>query len=186
MEHHTTASDGTREDRRSWNPSRAGIHESTHGWSPLLLATGDLDLATEGVDEACARALACWERVSVMDAPTGWAYSVALNHVCRVARRRSLERTLLRRSVPQPNVPAPAGEVWDLVAALPERQRQVVVLRHVADLKEAQIASVLNISRSTVSTTLRDAHQRLGSLLDDGVEITHANSNLDTKETTDV
>jgi len=86
----------------------------------------------------------------------------------------------------QANVPAPAGEVWDLVAALPERQRQVVVLRHVADLKEAQIASVLNISRSTVSTTLRDAHQRLGSLLDDGVEITHANSNLDTKETTDV
>jgi len=153
----------------------------------LLLATGDLDLSTEGVDEACARALARWERVSEMEAPTGWAYSVALNHARRVARRRSLERTLLRRSVPQPNVPAPAGEVWDLVAALPERQRQVVVLRHVADLKEAQIASVLNISRSTVSTTLRDAHQRLGSLLDDGVEITtHATCNLDTKEKTDV
>ena len=110
----------------------------------LLLATGDLDLSTEGVDEACARALARWERVSTMEAPTGWAYSVALNHARRVARRRSLERTLLRRSVPQANVPAPAGEVWDLVAALPERQRQVVVLRHVADLKEAQIAGVLN------------------------------------------
>ena len=83
-------------------------------------------------------------------------------------------------------MPAPAGEVWDLVAALPERQRQVVVLRHVADLKEAQYASVLNISRSTVSTTFRDAHQRLGSLLDDGVEITTpATCNLDTKEKTD-
>jgi DNA-directed RNA polymerase specialized sigma24 family protein len=96
-----------------------------------------------------------------------------------------LERALLRRAVPRPNVPAPAGEVWDLVAALPERQRQVVVLRHVADLKEPEIASVLNISRSTVSTTLRDAHRRLGSLLDDGVSDA-ADSTLDIKETTDV
>lgn len=156
----------------------------------LLLATGDLDLATEGVDEACARALARWSRVSTMDAPTGWAYSVALNHARRVARRRALERTVLRRTVPKPNVPAPAGEVWSLVATLPERQRQVVVLRHVADAKEPEIARMLNISRSTVSTTLRDAHRRLGSLLDDGADVTAAES-LDTqtpntKETEDV
>ena len=127
----------------------------------LLLATGDIELASDGVDEACARALARWERVSAMEAPTGWAYSVALNHARRVARRRGLERLVLRRSVPQANVPAPASGVWGLVAELPERQRQVVVLRHVADLKEAEIASVLGISRSTVSTTLRDAHKRL-------------------------
>ncbi len=86
----------------------------------LLFATGDIDLASDGVDEACARALARWERVSAMEAPTGWAYRVALNHARRVARRRSIEHLVLRRSVPEPNVPAPAGEVWDLVAALPE------------------------------------------------------------------
>ena len=143
----------------------------------LLLATGDIELASDGVDEACARALARWERVSAMEAPTGWAYSVALNHARRVARRRALERLVLRRSLPQPNVPAPASEVWGLVAGLPERQRQVVVLRHVADLKEAEIASVLGVSRSTVSTTLRDAHKRLGLVLGD---------QLDNKEPTNV
>ena len=134
----------------------------------LWLATGDIDLAREGVDEACARALARWDRVSAMAAPTGWAYAVALNHARRVARRRSFERLVLRRSLTQANVPETAVEIWSLVAALPARQRQVVVLRHVADLKEAEIAGLLGISRSTVSTTLRDAHKHLGRLLDTG------------------
>jgi RNA polymerase sigma factor (sigma-70 family) len=132
----------------------------------LLLATGDIELASDGVDEACARALARWTRVSAMAAPTGWAYRVALNHARRVARRRRMERVFLRRVQPPPNVPAAAGEIWALVADLPLRQRQVVVLRHVADLREAEIADSLGISRSTVSTTLRDAHSRLGHLLD--------------------
>jgi hypothetical protein len=43
----------------------------------------------------------------------------------------------------------------------------VVVFRHIADLSEAQIAEILKISRSTVSSTLADAHRRLGDLLDD-------------------
>jgi DNA-directed RNA polymerase specialized sigma24 family protein len=42
-----------------------------------------------------------------------------------------------------------------------------VVLRHIGDLREAEIADALGISRSTVSSTLRDAHRRLGDLLDD-------------------
>lgn len=131
----------------------------------LLLATGDLELATEGVDEACARALARWERVSAMGSPTGWAYTVALNHARRTARRRSLERLVLGRWAAEPNMPEAALEIWGLVGDLPARQRQVVVLRHVGDLKEAEIANLLKISRSTVSTSLRDAHRRLGALL---------------------
>jgi len=127
----------------------------------LLLATGDIDLASDGVDEACARALARWERVSAMEAPTGWAYRVALNHARRVARRRSLEHLVLRRSVPPPNVPAPAGEVWDLVAELPERQRQVVVLRHVADLGDTEIAGLMGCRSSTVRSLVRHGLARL-------------------------
>jgi RNA polymerase sigma factor (sigma-70 family) len=51
------------------------------------------------------------------------------------------------------------------------RQRQVVVLRHVGDLPEAEIAHVLGISRSTVSSTLADAHRALARRLrDDPIE----------------
>jgi DNA-directed RNA polymerase specialized sigma24 family protein len=39
--------------------------------------------------------------------------------------------------------------------------RQVVALRHVADLTEIAVGEVLGISRGTVSSTLRDAYERL-------------------------
>ncbi len=133
----------------------------------VLLATGDIELAADGVDEAFARALEKWEQVSVMESPTGWAYRVALNHARRTARRRAFEHRLLIRRAKDVPVPAPAGEVWQIVSGLPPRQREVVVLRHIGDLPEAEIAQVLGISRSTVSSTLSDAHARLGSLLDD-------------------
>ena len=136
----------------------------------LLLTTGDLELAVEGVDEACSRALERWPRVSTMDSPSGWAYRVAMNYARRIARRRTTEARLFRKLVPQPDLPAPAGEIWDLVASLPQRQRQVVMLRYVAELRELEIAAVLGISRGTVSSTLHDARQRLGQLLNENDE----------------
>jgi RNA polymerase sigma-70 factor (ECF subfamily) len=142
----------------------------------LLLTTGDLELAAEGVDEACSRALERWPRISVMESPSGWVYRVALNHASRLARRRNMEERLFRKIVPRPDLPAPAGEIWELVESLPQRQRQVVMLRYVAGLPEGEIATALKISRGTVSSTLHDARQRLGRLLNDDNE---------SKETTD-
>jgi DNA-directed RNA polymerase specialized sigma24 family protein len=138
----------------------------------LLLTTGDMELAVEGVDEACSRALERWSRVSTMESPSGWVYRVALNQASRLARRQNLEKRLFRKLVPKPDLPGPAGEIWELVESLPRRQRQVVMLRYVADLPEAEIAAVLEISRGTVSSTLRDARVRLGRLLKDDVEPT--------------
>jgi len=106
-----------------------------------------------------------------MESPTGWVYRVAINHARRVARRRSMEQRVFRKQVPMPDLPAPAGEIWKLVASLSERQRQVVMLRHVAEMSENEIGTVLGISRGTVSSTLHDAHQRLGRLLDDEKEL---------------
>jgi RNA polymerase sigma factor (sigma-70 family) len=136
----------------------------------LLLTTGDPELAAEGVDEACSRALERWPRVGAMESPSGWVYRVALNHASRVARRRKVEERLFRRLVPKPDLPAPAGEIWELVESLPRRQREVVMLRYVADLSEEEIGAALSISRGTVSSTLHDARQRLGRLLSDDDE----------------
>jgi RNA polymerase sigma-70 factor (ECF subfamily) len=136
----------------------------------LLLATGNFDLAAESVDEACSRALERWTRVVAMEFPTGWVYRVALNHARRTTRRHRVEEQLMRRVGPEPDLPESAGEVWELVRGLSDRQRQVIMLRHVAGLPERQIAEILGISRGTVSSTLHDAHQRLGRLLGDDNE----------------
>jgi RNA polymerase sigma factor (sigma-70 family) len=52
------------------------------------------------------------------------------------------------------------------VAALPERQRQALFLRHYADLDYEQIAEVLGIARGTVSATLHAAHRALRETLE--------------------
>ncbi len=126
----------------------------------LMLSLGDDDVADESTDEAFARAFEKWDRVSAMDSPTGWLYRVGFNVARRRLRRRSLERRLLRRE-PIGHVEAPAGEMWAVVADLPERQRVAVVLRHVGQLREIEIAEVMGITRGTVSATLRAAYRSL-------------------------
>jgi len=145
------------------------FYRETHGGlvTSMLLVTGDAELAREATDEAFARAVGAWGRVSEMASPAGWTYRVALNVVRRRARRAGLERRLLSRQAPPPDVPAPAGEAWAIVADLPPRQRTAVVLRYVADLTEPQIAQAMGVSRSTVSSTLADASAALRRALDD-------------------
>lgn len=134
----------------------------------LVLVVGDGDLGREAADEAFARALARWPSVSRMASPAGWTYRVALNLVRRAARRAALERRLLlRAAVPEHSVPAPAVELWHVVQELPRRQREVVVLRHLLDLREREIAEVLGIGRSSVSQSLAAAHRKLRGWLSD-------------------
>jgi RNA polymerase sigma-70 factor (ECF subfamily) len=132
----------------------------------LTVVTGDAELGCEAVDEALARTFERWERVSQMDSPAAFTYQVALNVARRRARRRDLERRLWARRSPQ-HVPGPTGELWLVVADLAPRQRTAVMLRHVGQLTEQEIAEVMGVARGTVSATLRSAYQRLGATISD-------------------
>ncbi|MGH9208591.1 MAG: RNA polymerase sigma factor, partial [Acidimicrobiales bacterium] len=57
-------------------------------------------------------------------------------------------------------------EVWAVIASLPPRQRELLALRHIGQLSVAEIAEVLRISVSTVTSTLTDARHRLHQALD--------------------
>jgi RNA polymerase sigma factor (sigma-70 family) len=133
----------------------------------VALWCGSVDAAADATDEAFVRALDRWPKVRSMASPTGWAVTVAMNVARRRARRRSMESTLLRRARPVDALPEPAGEVFELVKDLAPQQRTIVLLRYVADLPQAEIATMLGVSRSTVSSALTDAHRRLRSLLGD-------------------
>lgn len=138
--------------------------------------TGEFHLSQEVADEAFARAWLHWRRVRSMDRPSGWLYRTAVNELRRRRRRAALESAVLRRERPETHVtpPAAAVELWELVAALPERQRRCVVLRYVAGLPEADIAGAMGVTRSTVSSALTAARRSLGSALaDDPMEVRH-------------
>jgi DNA-directed RNA polymerase specialized sigma24 family protein len=118
--------------------SFAAFYEEVHPRLITSLAAlcGDVDLAAEAADEAAVKAIERWERVAPMANPQGWLFRVAV-HERRRQRRRSLEQRLLRSSAPSFGlVPGPAGEIWTLVAGLGDRQREAIVLRHIAQLSE--------------------------------------------------
>src|SRR3954452_15950396 len=100
----------------------------------MFVLCRDKDLAGDATDEAFARALARWPRVSTMRSPGAWVHKVALNVVRRTGRRKGMEAMFLSRQRTHDVLPGEAPEVWAAVAALPPRQRTAIVLRFVADL----------------------------------------------------
>lgn len=133
----------------------------------VLLRTGHpKEEAEEIADEAMARALARWRRVSEMASPVGWTTVVAFNLSRRRGARRSKERALLTasnhgvRSI-RDHADGADPDLWAAVSALPNRQRTMVVLRYVHDLTEPEIATLLKIRRGTVASGLHDARRSL-------------------------
>lgn len=124
----------------------------------VLRLTGDAALAEDLAAEACARAHAHWRRLDASRS-VGWAIRVATNLAIDHLRRRT------------PDVDAGRATFEDLVVrrvdlaralrALPERQRQVVALRFLADLPEAAVAQHLGVQVGTVKS---HTHRALASL----------------------
>ena len=143
-------------------------------WHPRVLAAvwvacGDADVAEDSADEAFVRVLVHQGRVQTMESPEGWVFRVAMNVMRRRLRRRALERRLLRSHSPSTQTAAAGeqAEVWDAIRRLPERQRTAVVLRFVADLTEADIATAMGVTRGSVAATLAAARSHLAGVLGD-------------------
>lgn len=136
----------------------------------LASVTGNREIACEATDEAFVRAYERWDRVEAMASRSGWVYRTALNDARKRLRRRSIEQRLWIRRSDTRVVDGPTGEVWLIVADLPRRQREAVVLRHVAQMTEAEVATVMSVTRGTVSSTLRDAYRSLKSELGEELE----------------
>lgn len=147
------------------------LHPRLH--AAIRITCGSADEADDVVAEAFERAAARWSRVQRMTNPDGWTYRVAFNLARRRhgTRRRHEDRVLTALAPARERADDDVGDATrrfvELVAPLSDRTREVLVLRHVADLTEPAIAEVLGISRGTVSSTLRDGHRRIARRLAD-------------------
>ena len=128
---------------------------------------GQRDRAIDAVDEAFARAVSQRSRVEAMSSPEGWILTVAFNEVkrgiTRSARRRRAEETAPAASWIEPH--DPRFDLWTAVGDLPDKQRQAVALRYLADLSEPQIAEVMGVAVGTVSASLAAARRSLAARL---------------------
>jgi RNA polymerase sigma-70 factor (ECF subfamily) len=124
----------------------------------VLAGTGDRALAEDLVAEAFARAWASWPKVSRHPAPAAWVVRTALN--VRVSWWRRHRREVALDGHDRVQAADDAGMDDALLAAirkLPQRQREVIVLRIWLDLDTRTVAEVLGISAATVAVHLSRA-----------------------------
>lgn len=128
---------------------------------------GNSGEAEDVAAETMARALERWRRVGAMRSTSGWVVRVSANLAIDVVRRR---RFVERGSVDKSDRPDDADSrmaVREALRGLPRRQRDVLALRYLADLSEAEIAEVLGISAGSVK---RHASRALEHLRRDDAE----------------
>lgn len=131
---------------------------------------GDRGDAEDCAQESLARAMVRWGRIE----PYGRAW------VARVSTNLALDRTRKRkRSVLGGEQHGDEGghvddyaerrqELAQALRNLPRRQREAVVLRHLADLSEADTAAVLGCSVGTVKSAVSRGLARLRTEIDQG------------------
>lgn len=121
---------------------------------------GSREESRDIAQEAMARAYARWPKVH--ETAPAWVGRVTTNLALDVIRRRTRTRT--PDPPPTTDAMATAAERADLVQALralPRRQRDVVVLRYLADLTEVDTAAALGCTTGTVK---QHAHRGLAAL----------------------
>lgn len=127
-----------------------------------IALVGDRERAHDAVQETFARAIRNRFSFRGDGSLEGWLWRTLAN-VC-ADERRAAARTA---PGPPPGHASSNGhaeersELRTAVAALPERQRLVLFLRHYADLDYETIAAAAGIERGTVAATLNQAHASL-------------------------
>ena len=136
----------------------------------LTFICGDHAVAEDSVQEAFARLLIAWDRVSAYDDPATWVRRVALNlaqdHRRFLFRRARLLATLERGPKVLTYSLQGDPQLWSAVCALPPRQRTALALHYLADLKVAEIAATMKVSEGTVKGHLDRARETLRKKLE--------------------
>lgn len=130
-------------------------------YRPLAVTLRDPDLAAEAVEEAMTRAYRSWRKVRDYENRPGWVYRVALNWATSYLRKTKRE---VHSTAPIDAAVAaihPDMDLYEALGHLDVKHRAVVVLRHLLDWSEADVAAALEIPIGTVKSRL---HRALGKL----------------------
>jgi RNA polymerase sigma-70 factor (ECF subfamily) len=138
--------------------------------------------ADDVFQETWIRIVRARERFDTQRRFSAWLYQIA-NNLCRDryrrgdARRRALdsfqiEDETLREPGGEPALAEP-GRMRERVLALPDRLREVLVLRYYQDLGEEEMARVLGVPRGTIKSRLHAAVKALREALANEAEDGH-------------
>ena len=160
-----------------WDADRAvtAIY-SEHYRSLVRLAAflvRDNATAEEVVQDSFVAMHGAWRRLRDTDKALSYLRQSVVNRSRSVLRHR----VVVDKNTPKPPPDMPSAEhgaiiqlersaVVSALRGLPERQREALVLRYYGDLSEAQIASVMGISRGAVKSHTARAMSALRTVLE--------------------
>lgn len=130
----------------------------------LSLYCGSGPIAEELAHDALIKACRDWNRVKTMDFPRAWLHRVGMNLANSHFRRRSIERRVTEKlgaSAQEAPDHSEAFVIRSVVAALPPRQRTVILLHYFDDLTYAQIGELLGCPANTAKSLARRAMESL-------------------------
>jgi RNA polymerase sigma-70 factor (ECF subfamily) len=147
----------------------------THWWAAVAAVAhqvGDLELAEDAVQDACAAALAQWPAAGLPGSPRAWligtARHKALDRIRRESRRAEKEAEALREADPPPPGDWPAGRDDELGLiftcchpALDPAARVALTLRSVCGLSTAEIAAAFLVPEATMAQRLVRAKRKI-------------------------
>lgn len=146
-------------------------------YSLALQLLRNRDDALDVAQDALLRFFRQLHRVDLDRDPRPWLYAIVRNRARDVLRRRRVRRSESLDAwaeAGRPEPPSPAADpgalalkrdlqrrVWRALGALPEAQREILVLRDYQDLRYAEIARVLQVPVGTVMSRLHRARKAL-------------------------
>jgi RNA polymerase sigma factor (sigma-70 family) len=145
--------------------------EKTGLFGALCLVTRDRHQAEELSQDAFLAVYERWDRVAVMENPSGYLYRIAMNAFRSWNRRATMAA---RRTVGLAAASDPIGEieahdaVLRVLAPLTERQRAAVVLVDLLGYPSDEAGRILGIRAATVRTHVSRAHAELRSSAGEG------------------
>lgn len=131
---------------------------------------GDAHFAEDVTQEAMVSLLGNIGRFDARRPFEPWLHRIVANRALDWARARARREELPRLVAPAAPDPSSDPRLVEALQALPEDQRAVVVLRHVAGYGTNEIARLLGLRRGTVGSRLRRGLDQLRAQLeeDDG------------------
>jgi RNA polymerase sigma-70 factor (sigma-E family) len=163
--------------RMGWSADRAVTELYSLHYRPLVrlaaLLVRDTPTAEEVVQDAFVAMHGGWQRLRDAENALAYLRQAVVNRSRSVLRHR----VVVDRNAPKPAPDMPSAEhgaivllersaVVSALRTLPARQREALVLRYYGDLSEAQIASVMGISRGAVKSHTARAMSALRSVLE--------------------
>ena len=137
----------------------------------LALYCGDPDVAAEVAQEALVRAVRDWPKVGQMRNPGAWVHRVGMNLTSSWYRRRGAERRAVQRAGAALAGTSPdateSAAVRAAIAALPERQRRVIILRFFVGATVTEAAEALGATEQATAALTYRAVQQLRTQLQD-------------------